>query len=227
MSSTTDFAPRPLGAKRYAPDLPQMSSRQSGRRPLLLRGRHSLDTRIDEFVRLIRGAGLFPHPFVFPNGAACRNFDQLALACYNEWAVAVELIRTGDLANFFAGLGRSDLAKAVREAAQQEDKDRALDQVLGQLPAKTIEPAKLRVETLQVNLGQLTVGKDQRRELRLENQGMRLLSGTIACDDCVWLALGDGGGSPRKVFQFLSSTVIPVHVRGRLLRWRRSPSSVG
>ena len=52
---------------------------------------------------------------------------------------------------------------------------------------------------------------------------MRLLSGTIACDDCVWLALGDGGGSPRKVFQFLSSTVIPVHVRGRLLRSAAQP----
>ena len=36
----------------------------------------------------------FPHPFVFPNGAACRNFDQLALACHNEWVMALELMRT-------------------------------------------------------------------------------------------------------------------------------------
>jgi hypothetical protein len=179
---------------------------------------YSLGGRVGASGPVDPGAQPFPHPFVFPDGALCRNFDQLALACYNKWAVAVELARNGDLANFFAGLGRSDLAKAAREAARQEDKDRALDQLLGQLPAKTIEPAKLRVETLYVNMGQLTVGKDQRWELRLENQGMRILSGTIACDDCVWLALGDGGGSPRKVFQFLTGTVIPIHVRGRLLR---------
>jgi hypothetical protein len=183
----------------------------------------SLGGRVGKSGPVDPGAQPFPHPFVFPDGALGRNFDQLALACYNEWAVAIELIRNGDLANFLAGLGRSDLAKTVREAARQEDKDRALDQVLGQLPAKTIEPAKLHVETLHVNMGQLAVGKDQRFELRLENRGMRLLSGTIACDDCIWLALGEGGGSPRKVFQFLTGTVIPVQVRGRLLRAAAKP----
>ena len=165
----------------------------------------------------------FPHPFVFPNGTACRNFDQLALACHNEWAAAVEMMKTGDLANFLAGLGRADLARAAREAARQEDKDHALDQLLGELPANTIDPAKLHVETLQVNLGRLAVGNDHRWELRLANQGMRLLSGTIACSDCTWLALGDGGGSPRKVFQFQTGTVIPVHVRGKLLRAAAKP----
>ena len=165
----------------------------------------------------------FPHPFVFPNGTACRNFDQLALACHHDWATAVELLRHGDLANFLAGLGRADLAKSAREAGRQDDMDRALDQLLGQLPANTIEPAKLHVETLHVNLGQLTVGKDQRFDLRLANQGMRLLSGTIACADCAWLTLGEGGGSPRKVFQFQTGTVLPVQVRGKLLRAATKP----
>ncbi len=168
------------------------------------------------------GQQSFPHPFIFPNGVACRNFDQLALACHNEWATALELLRTGDLANFLSGLGRADLAKAARDASRQDDKDRALDQLLGQLPANTIEPAKLHVETLQVNLGQLAVGKDHRWELRLANQGMRMLSGTIA-SDCDWLALGEGGGSPRKVFQIQSGTVIPVQVRGKLLRAAAKP----
>ena len=184
---------------------------------------YSLGDRVGASGPVDPGGQPFPHPFVFPDGALCRNFDQLALASYREGAVAVELIRNGDLANFFAGLGRSDLAKAAREAARLDDRDRALDQVLGQLPAKTIEPAKLHVETLHLNMGQLTVGKDQRWELRLENQGMRMLSGTIACDDCIWLALGDGGGSPRKVFQFMTGTVIPIQVRGRLLRAAAKP----
>ena len=206
----------------YAPDVPQVSSGQPGRRPVLLRGR--LLPRRPQRARRPRRSGPqpFPHPFVFPNGAVCRNFDQLALACHNEWATAIELLRNGDLANFLAGLGRADLAKAAREAARQDDKDRALDQLLGQLPANTIEPAKLHVETLHVNLGQLTVGKDHRWELRLANQGMRMLSGTIA-SDCDWLALGEGGGSPRKVFQYQSGTVIPVQVRGKLLRAAAKP----
>ena len=169
------------------------------------------------------GAQPFPMPFVFPDGTICRNFDQLALACHNAWSTAIELLRHGDLANFLAGLGRADLAKAAREAARDADKDRALDQLLGQLPANTIEPARLRVETLQVNLGRLAIGKDHRFELRLANQGMRMLSGTVAVDDGAWLALGDGGGSPRKVFQFQSNTSIPVQVRGKLLRAAAKP----
>jgi hypothetical protein len=169
------------------------------------------------------GSQPFPHPFVFPNGSVCRNFDQLALACHNEWSTAVELLRHGDLANFLAGLGRADLARAARDASKQADKDHALDQLLGQLPANTIEPAKLHVETLHLNLGQLTVGKDHRCDLRLVNQGMRMLSGTIAVSDCTWLTLGEGGGSPRKVFQFQTATSIPVQVRGKLLRAAAKP----
>ena len=208
----------------YATNVPQVSAGQPGRRHVLLRRRFLAGRPAPASAGPVDpGQQPFPHPFVFPNGTACRNFDQLALACHNEWATAVELLRTGDLANFLAGLGRSDLARAAREAARQDDKDRALDQLLGELPANTIEPAKLHVETLHVNLGHLTVGKDHRWELRLANQGMRLLSGTIAAHDCTWLALGDGGGSPRKVFQFQTGTIIPVHVRGKLLRAAAKP----
>jgi hypothetical protein len=163
------------------------------------------------------GSQPFPHPFVFPDGRGCRNFNELALGCFQEWTVGVQLLHDGDLANFLAGLGRADLAKAAREAARFPDKDRALDYLLGQLPAHTLEPARLRVEPLQVNLGRLAVGKDSRWVLLLENQGMRLLSGSVA-SDCLWLSLGDAVGSPRKVFQFGQSTIIPVHVRGKELR---------
>ena len=164
----------------------------------------------------------FPHPFVFPNGAVCRNFDQLALACHNEWPTAIELLRNGDLANFLAGLGRADLAKAAREAAREEDKDRALDQLLGQLPANTIEPAKLHVETLHVNLGQLTVGKDHRWELRLANQGMRMLSGTIACTTAPGWRSAKAAARRARCFSS-SDTAIPVQVRGKLLRAAAKP----
>jgi hypothetical protein len=168
------------------------------------------------------GAQPFPHPFVFPSGRSCRNFNELALACFQEWALGVELLKHGDLANFLAGLGRADLARSAREAATFPDKDRALDYLLGQIPGQALEPAKLNVAPLRVNLGQLAVGKDFRWMLRLENQGMRLLSGSVA-SDCVWLALGDGAGSPRKVFQFGHETAIPVQVRGKELRANAKP----
>jgi hypothetical protein len=47
---------------------------------------------------------------------------------------------------------------------------------------------------------------------------MRLLYGTVSCDDCVWLALGDAPGARRKVFNLTGDLTVPVHVRGRNLR---------
>src|SRR5207245_1389726 len=82
-------------------------------------------------------------PFVFPSGQSCRNFDQLALACHNDWTAALNFLRQRDLANFLAGLGRIDLAQAARAAARQPNVDLALDQSLAALPTKALEPVKL------------------------------------------------------------------------------------
>ena len=37
------------------------------------------------------GAQLFPNPFVFPSGRTCRSFDELAIACQEEWPAARDL----------------------------------------------------------------------------------------------------------------------------------------
>ena len=47
---------------------------------------------------------------------------------------------------------------------------------------------------------------------------MRLLFGSVTCDGCDWLTLGDAPGSPEKLFQFGHETTIPVHVAGKRLR---------
>ncbi len=164
------------------------------------------------------GSQPFHHQFTFPSGRVCRNFDQLALACQEKWAEAVELLRQGYLENFLAGLGRADLALAAREAAGFPDRDRGLDQFLAKLPSDVIVPPKLFVEPTEVNLGQLKVGEDRELELHLTNQGMRLVYGSVTCVDCIWLAVGEGAGSPHKLFQFGGDLVIPVHVRGKHLR---------
>jgi hypothetical protein len=169
------------------------------------------------------GALAFAAPFVFAGGRTCRSFDELALACQEDWPAARDLLRQGHLERFFGGLGRSDLARAAREAASFPDADRGLDQLLAKLPGDVLEEPKLRVHPQTVSLGVLKVGEGRRFDLHLENAGMRLLYGSVTCAENVWLALGDGPGASEKLFQFNHEAVIPVQVRGDRLRAYNKP----
>ncbi len=169
------------------------------------------------------GSRPFTVPFVFPDGRQCRSFDELALACQQDWPAARDLLEEGFLETFLDGLGRADLARAARESAHFPDRDRGLDRLLDTLPSGVVEPPRLRVDPLDLHLGLLQVGEDRRFDLQLENQGMRLLYGSAACDDCDWLALGDAPGAPEKLFQFGQETVIPVLVKGKRLRASTRP----
>src|SRR5438876_846789 len=90
------------------------------------------------------GARAFTSPFVFPNGRTCRSFDELALACQQDWAAACELLHKGYLETFFGGLGRLDLARAAKEAAAFPDRERGLDQLLGRMPTSALADPRLR-----------------------------------------------------------------------------------
>lgn len=169
------------------------------------------------------GAQPFFSPFVFPSGRQCHNFDEMVLACCGEWNEAVDLLRQGYLEGFFAALGRTDLAMAAKQAMRSADLDLGLDQLLSKLPAGTRQPAKLFVQPLEINLGQIAHGVDRRFVLRLENHGMGLLQGTIACDNTAWLGLGEGSGAPRKVFQCLHDLALTVQIHGKALRAGNKP----
>jgi hypothetical protein len=169
------------------------------------------------------GSQPFPRQFVYPSGKVCVNFDQLAVACQENWAETRELLQQGFLEAFLGGLGRTDLAAAARDAAQHPDPDRGLDQLLNKLPTEVVREPKLAVEPSVINLGQLSNRDDRQLELHLYNQGMRLLYGSVSCEDAAWLALGDAPGSPRKVFQFGSELVMPVQIRGKMLRASSKP----
>ena len=143
------------------------------------------------------GRQAFAHPFVFPSGRQCRSYDELALACNDEWDEARSLLKQGYLERFLGGLGRADLAKAARDASGAPDQDRGLDDLLDKLPSDALQPPQLHVGTTEINLGTLAVGSDRRFEIHLENRGMRLLHGSITCDDSPWLSLGDGPGTIR------------------------------
>src|SRR5262245_56302066 len=135
------------------------------------------------------GAQQFGSPFVFPSGRSCRSFNELALACNEEWAAARTLLEQGYLKSFLGGLGRIDLAQAADEAGKFPDRDRGLDQLLSKLPGDVLEPPKLRLDPAEVNLGVVTPKAGPRFELRLENQGMRLLYGS-ATTEAPWLSFG-------------------------------------
>jgi hypothetical protein len=168
------------------------------------------------------GSQPFPAPFVFPSGRACKSFDQLALGCMHEWPDAVKMLRDGFFERFLGGLGRGDLALAARTAAAYPDPDRGLDQLLERLPTQAVQPPRLRVEPTEINLGTLRPDADQRFELHLSNQGMRLLYGA-AVSDSKWLTLGDGPGQAQKIFQCGTETDIPVTVHAHQLRAGNKP----
>jgi hypothetical protein len=169
------------------------------------------------------GSRSFARPFVFPNGRTCRTFNELALACQEEWSAAADLLQQGYLATFLAGVGRADLARAAHEAAAFPDRDRGLDQLLTKLPADVLADPKLRLAPLEFNLGVLEVGAERTFDLHLENQGMRLLYGSVSCADDVWLTLGDVPGAADKHFQFTHELTVSVRVRGDRLRARNKP----
>ena len=120
------------------------------------------------------GSQIFASSFVFPNGKACRSFNELAMACQDDWKTAHGLLKDGYLENFLGGLGRIDLVLAAKDAAKFPDGDRGLDQFLTQIPSDVVDPPKLALETQEIDLGILPVGTDDRQfDLRMENQGMR------------------------------------------------------
>jgi hypothetical protein len=169
------------------------------------------------------GRQTFARALVFPNGRQCRSWDELSLACHEEWDEARGLLLRGDLERFLVSIGRADLAGVARDAARAADPDRGLDDLLDKLPTDVLHPPLLHVGNPDINLGTLNAGTNRRFELRLQNRGMRLLHGSVTCDDAPWLALGDGAGTQQKLFQFSGSAVIPVHVVGQRLRAGNKP----
>ncbi len=173
---------------------------------------------------LATGSQLFVSPFVFPSGRTCRSFDELVLACHQNWSEAQDLLRRGYLEGFMGGLGRADLASVAHQAASSPDADRGLDDFLAQLPASVREPAKLLIQPTEINLGQLDRKSDRKLVLHVENQGMALLHGSAVCEDTPWLALGEStSAAPKRFFQCLHDVNLPVQVLGQRTRAGNKP----
>ncbi len=162
----------------------------------------------------------FLAPFVFPSGEVCDNYDEFAGGCQRHWHVALDFLHKGFLENFFAGLGRLDLAHAAQEAAAFPDRDRGLDQFLGRLPTSSISLPKLEVQPKLINLGTLKVGVHSQFEISLENKGTRLIFGSVA-STCDWFGPAETGEA--KLFQFRDGASIAIQVKGQHLRGAAKP----
>ncbi len=166
--------------------------------------------------------GRFAAPFIFSSGRAAWTFDELARACLEDWPGAVELLQTGALAAFLAGLGRHDLAERARSAALFPDGDWALADFLDELPTRGLPVPRLVVRPDTLDAGRLRAGQDARLELRLVNEGEGFLHGSAA-STVPWLAVGDDEGASRKLFGFLDERVLAIRVRGSALHASARP----
>ncbi len=169
------------------------------------------------------GRQAFNSPFTLPSGKVCQNFDQLALGCQEDLKAAADVLKQGYLEKFLASQGRADLAMAARQAATSPDKLRGLDDFLAKLPTQALQEPKLIVEPTDINLGVLKFGEDRKIELKLENQGMRLIYGSVIVENGLWLSLGTTPGVQQKLFQFGNDLVMPVVVQGKKLRASNKP----
>ena len=161
--------------------------------------------------------GRFATPFVFPLGKVCGTFDDLARACLEDWPTALRLLGDGTYIAFFNRIGRLDLASLARQAATFPDADAGLDEMLRGWPTESIAPARLHIDQTRLDIGRVAVGQRGEWRLRLKNEGMGLLRGTIR-SDVPWLSVGDGAGGASRYFGCLDSTTLPIRLVGSALR---------
>lgn len=138
---------------------------------------------------------LLPREFFFPSGRRCRSFLDLAQACQEEWECARALLLQGAFGQFFASVGRHDLACQSQEALKENDPDRALAVFLAVLPCQTTPVPKLDLSPRRIHLETLQAGERRTVVVRIENRGQGLLQGTLSVvDGGNWLRLADGSG---------------------------------
>ncbi len=138
--------------------------------------------------------------FLFPSGRRCKTFDDLVRGCSEEWLVARDMLRQGGLRQFFAGVGRMDLALLAEQSARQPDADIALEQFLAKLPTRELIGPRLDLVPRRLNLGRLRVGESRQYQIRIMNHGSGLLHGSLQVegDDWITLELGINGTLPIK-----------------------------
>jgi hypothetical protein len=142
-----------------------------------------------------------PHEFIFPSGRRCRTYDELAVACQEEWNAARTLLAQGIFRQFFTSIGRMDLARSAQEAMGQSNADIGLTQLVGTLPTTiAVQGPKLDLHPRRLLLGSLFAGETRQIQLTVSNQGRGMLQGTLAVTEGgEWLKLAGANNSQMAV----------------------------
>jgi hypothetical protein len=160
--------------------------------------------------------GQLPHEFVFPSGRRCKTFDDLVQGCQYEWEDARNLLRNGDLARYFAQVGRHDLARTAQENQIHPDADIGLHTFLGQLPASQIQGPKLDLNPRRLTLGGIRPGEQRHIPLTVLNQGKGLLQGKVTVSEgAQWLKIAADGNPAECALKTARSQQIQLHVDAR------------
>src|SRR5262245_47940004 len=112
-------------------------------------------------------AGQLLQEFVFPSGRRCRSFDELVQGCYYEWEDARTLLSDGSFASYLSSIGRADLAKAAREGQALPDRDIALTNFVGALPATQTHGPKLGLSPRKLVIGPIRVGESRTAQVNV------------------------------------------------------------
>jgi hypothetical protein len=155
-----------------------------------------------------------PQEFVFRSGRKCRTFDELVQGCQFEWAAARGLLRSGDLGQYLAGIGRHDLAAAAEETRSIPDPDIALHRFIAGLPATQGQGPRLELSPRRLIIGPLRPGEQRQVALNLSNQGKGLLQGKVAISEGgEWLRTTDG--SAEVAVKTDKDQQVTLHIDGR------------
>jgi hypothetical protein len=143
-----------------------------------------------------RAFGRLPREFAFPSGRRCPTFDDFVKGCQDEWPAARDLLRKGTFRQFFASIGRLDLAKAAEEAMAQGDADIGLTSFLNSLPVSRDQGPRLDLHPRRLVLGNLLAGETREVQLTVSNQGQGMLQGTLSvAEGGEWLRVASGTGN--------------------------------
>jgi len=153
--------------------------------------------------------------FVLPGGRRCHTFDDLVAACSDDWSAARQLLKSGGFKQFFASIGRLDLAVAADKAAARDDLDLGLDQLLTQFPCKVDAGPKLDLAPRRIQISGLPAGQARDLTVTIFNQGKRLLHGTLEVRGGDWVRVEagtSGSGNGKVPIKAGRSQQLQVHI---------------
>jgi hypothetical protein len=165
-----------------------------------------------------KGVGALPHEFVFASGRRCRTYDDLVQGCHYEWEDARVLLRKGAFAEYLAGIGRMDLARAAREAQTNPDPDIALHAFVSALPVDQVQGPRLELSPRRLMLGTLLAGESRAVTLTVSNGGKGLLQGKLTLSLASggdWLRLADGGDGGQYALKTAREQQVKLRVETR------------